>query len=110
MPWLIFYGGMVDQGVTSGLFTLSGLTFRHQQTMLLIFCCGSYKNMFHMEHQSLICMQELVQLDYHWQPLGNAGETQAGSKLFRSVKCVEVNKESKLSFEKTVERLPNHVD
>lgn len=28
----------------------------------------------------------------------------------RSVKCVEVNKESKLSFEKTVERLPNFVD
>ncbi|KAG6793355.1 hypothetical protein POTOM_002563 [Populus tomentosa] len=27
-----------------------------------------------------------------------------------SVKCVEVNKESKLSFEKTVERLPNYVD
>ena len=33
-----FYGGMVDQGVTSGLFTLSGLTFRHQQTMWVGSC------------------------------------------------------------------------
>ncbi|KAJ7015671.1 hypothetical protein NC653_004851 [Populus alba x Populus x berolinensis] len=31
-------------------------------------------------------------------------------KNLGSVKCVEVNKESKLSFEKTVERLPNYVD
>lgn len=33
-----------------------------------------------------------------------------GLLLYRSVKCVEVNKESKLSFEKTVERLPKSVD
>ncbi|KAL6270016.1 hypothetical protein ACE6H2_026927 [Prunus campanulata] len=31
-------------------------------------------------------------------------------KLQRSVKCIEINKESKLSFEKTVDRLPNLVD
>lgn len=28
----------------------------------------------------------------------------------RSVRCIEINKESKLSFEKTVDRLPNLVD
>lgn len=33
-----FYGGMVDQRVTSGLFTLYGLTFRHQQTMWVGSC------------------------------------------------------------------------
>ncbi|KAJ8549001.1 hypothetical protein K7X08_032708 [Anisodus acutangulus] len=32
------------------------------------------------------------------------------SRKCRSVKCVEVNKESKQSFEKTVERLPTNVD
>lgn len=30
--------------------------------------------------------------------------------FFRSVKCVEINKESQLSFEKTVSRLPESVD
>lgn len=30
--------------------------------------------------------------------------------IIRSVKCVEVNKESKISFEKTAERLPVSVD
>ncbi|KAK2992878.1 hypothetical protein RJ640_028120 [Escallonia rubra] len=29
---------------------------------------------------------------------------------FKSVKCIEINKESKLSFEKTAERLPHSVD
>lgn len=28
----------------------------------------------------------------------------------RSVRCVEINKESKLSFEKTVDRLPRSID
>ena len=30
--------------------------------------------------------------------------------FFRSVKCIEINKESKLSFEKTADRLPKIVD
>jgi hypothetical protein len=30
--------------------------------------------------------------------------------FFRSVKCIEINKESKLSFEKTADRLPKFVD
>jgi len=29
---------------------------------------------------------------------------------YRSVKCIEINKESKASFEKTIERLPSTVD
>ncbi|KAG5254401.1 RNA methyltransferase pc [Salix suchowensis] len=41
---------------------------------------------------------------------GAIGLSLAATRKCRSVKCVEVNKESKLSFEKTVERLPNHVD
>lgn len=30
--------------------------------------------------------------------------------LSRSVRCIEINKESKVSFEKTVDRLPNSVE
>lgn len=41
---------------------------------------------------------------------GAIGLSLAATRKCRSVKCVEVNKESKLSFEKTVERLPNYVD
>ncbi|KAG8637742.1 uncharacterized RNA methyltransferase pc1998 isoform X2 [Manihot esculenta] len=41
---------------------------------------------------------------------GVIGLSLAAARKCRSVKCVEVNKESKLSFEKTVERLPNSVD
>ncbi|GAV64284.1 Cons_hypoth95 domain-containing protein [Cephalotus follicularis] len=41
---------------------------------------------------------------------GVIGLSLAASRKCRSVKCVEVNKESKLSFEKTVERLPMSVD
>ncbi|PNX57090.1 methyltransferase small domain protein, partial [Trifolium pratense] len=29
---------------------------------------------------------------------------------YRSIKCIEINKESKVSFEKTIERLPATVD
>ncbi|CAI0457707.1 unnamed protein product [Linum tenue] len=41
---------------------------------------------------------------------GVIGLSVAASRKCRSVKCVEVNKESKLSFEKTVERLPKSLD
>ncbi|CAK7328293.1 unnamed protein product [Dovyalis caffra] len=41
---------------------------------------------------------------------GAIGLSLAATRKCRSVKCVEVNKESKLSFEKTVERLPSYVD
>ncbi|XP_050231217.1 uncharacterized protein LOC126680203 [Mercurialis annua] len=41
---------------------------------------------------------------------GVIGLSLAASRKCRSVKCVEVNKESKISFEKTVERLPKSVD
>ncbi|XP_062024492.1 uncharacterized protein LOC133740551 [Rosa rugosa] len=34
----------------------------------------------------------------------------AATRKCRSVRCIEINKESKLSFEKTVARLPNIVD
>lgn len=30
--------------------------------------------------------------------------------IFRSVRCVEINKESKLAFEKTIDRLPSSID
>ncbi|KAI5651105.1 hypothetical protein M9H77_37110 [Catharanthus roseus] len=38
---------------------------------------------------------------------GVIGLSLAATRKCRSIKCVEVNKESKLSFEKTVERLPS---
>lgn len=38
------------------------------------------------------------------------GISLAASRKCRSVKCVEINKESKLSFEKTISRLPKSVD
>ncbi|XP_022928300.1 uncharacterized protein LOC111435166 [Cucurbita moschata] len=41
---------------------------------------------------------------------GVIGLSLAATRKCRFVKCVEVNKESKLSFEKTVERLPDRVD
>ncbi|KAA8530109.1 hypothetical protein F0562_004817 [Nyssa sinensis] len=41
---------------------------------------------------------------------GVIGLSLAATRKCRSVKCVEINKESKLSFEKTVERLPDSVD
>ncbi|XP_012070524.1 uncharacterized RNA methyltransferase pc1998 isoform X2 [Jatropha curcas] len=41
---------------------------------------------------------------------GVIGLSLAATRRCRSVKCIEVNKESKISFEKTVERLPNSVD
>ncbi|XP_063936763.1 uncharacterized protein LOC108227183 isoform X2 [Daucus carota subsp. sativus] len=41
---------------------------------------------------------------------GVIGLSLAAARKCRSVKCVEVNKESKLSFEKTAERLPVSVD
>ncbi|CAI0457604.1 unnamed protein product [Linum tenue] len=41
---------------------------------------------------------------------GVIGLSVAASRKCRSVKCIEVNKESKLSFEKTVERLPKSLD
>ncbi|KAJ8750047.1 hypothetical protein K2173_013962 [Erythroxylum novogranatense] len=41
---------------------------------------------------------------------GVIGLSLAATRKCRSVKCVEVNKESKLSFEKTVERFPNVVE
>ncbi|KAM7277559.1 hypothetical protein ACFE04_004693 [Oxalis oulophora] len=41
---------------------------------------------------------------------GAIGLSLAATRKCRSVKCVEVNKESRPSFEKTVGRLPNHVD
>ncbi|WCJ27479.1 23S rRNA (uracil(747)-C(5))-methyltransferase RlmC [Euphorbia peplus] len=41
---------------------------------------------------------------------GVIGLSLAATKKCRSVKCIEVNKESKLSFEKTVERLPKSID
>lgn len=41
---------------------------------------------------------------------GVIGLSLAATRKCRSVKCVEVNKESKLSFEKTAERLPVSVD
>lgn len=41
---------------------------------------------------------------------GVIGLSLAVARKCRSVKCVEINKESKLSFEKTIARLPNSVD
>ncbi|XP_071725256.1 uncharacterized protein [Rutidosis leptorrhynchoides] len=41
---------------------------------------------------------------------GAIGLSLAANRKCRSVKCVEINKESKPSFEKTVGRLPNYVD
>ncbi|KAF5190660.1 23S rRNA (uracil-C(5))-methyltransferase RlmCD [Thalictrum thalictroides] len=41
---------------------------------------------------------------------GVIGLSLAVSRKCRSVKCVEINKESKLSFEKTVSRLPKSID
>ncbi|PSR87487.1 RNA methyltransferase, RsmD protein [Actinidia chinensis var. chinensis] len=41
---------------------------------------------------------------------GIIGLSLAVTRKCRSVKCIEINKESKLSFEKTAERLPNSVD
>ncbi|XP_044466628.1 uncharacterized RNA methyltransferase pc1998 [Mangifera indica] len=41
---------------------------------------------------------------------GVIGISLAASRKCRSVKCVEINKESKLSFEKTISRLPKSVD
>ncbi|CAN0925373.1 Uncharacterized RNA methyltransferase pc1998, partial [Linum grandiflorum] len=41
---------------------------------------------------------------------GVIGLSVAANRKCRSVKCIEVNKESKLSFEKTVERLPKSID
>ncbi|KAK3410336.1 hypothetical protein EUGRSUZ_J02331 [Eucalyptus grandis] len=41
---------------------------------------------------------------------GVIGLSLAATRKCRSVRCVEINKESKLSFEKTVERLPKYVD
>ncbi|XP_065880021.1 uncharacterized protein [Euphorbia lathyris] len=41
---------------------------------------------------------------------GVIGLSLAATRKCRSVKCIEVNKESKLSFEKTVERLPKSID
>ncbi|KAI3842427.1 hypothetical protein MKX03_035034 [Papaver bracteatum] len=41
---------------------------------------------------------------------GVIGLSLAVAKTCRSVKCIEINKESKLSFEKTVSRLPKHLD
>ncbi|MCD7455043.1 hypothetical protein HAX54_026920 [Datura stramonium] len=41
---------------------------------------------------------------------GVIGLSLAFSRKCRSVKCVEVNKESRQSFEKTVERLPTNVE
>ncbi|KAI3978028.1 hypothetical protein MKX01_032405 [Papaver californicum] len=41
---------------------------------------------------------------------GVIGLSLAVAKKCRSVKCIEINKESKLSFEKTVSRLPKHLD
>lgn len=29
---------------------------------------------------------------------------------YRSIKCIEINKESKVSFEKTIERLPSTIE
>ncbi|CAB4275430.1 unnamed protein product [Prunus armeniaca] len=41
---------------------------------------------------------------------GVIGLSLAVTRKCRSVRCIEINKESKLSFEKTVDRLPNLVD
>ncbi|KAI3919575.1 hypothetical protein MKX01_018398 [Papaver californicum] len=41
---------------------------------------------------------------------GVIGLSLAVAKKCRSVKCIEINKEPKLSFEKTVSRLPKHLD
>lgn len=41
---------------------------------------------------------------------GVIGLSLAATKKCKSVKCIEINKESKLSFEKTVERLPKFID
>lgn len=41
---------------------------------------------------------------------GVIGLSLAAPRKCRSVKCVEINKESKISFEKTVERLPKSVE
>lgn len=41
---------------------------------------------------------------------GAIGLSLAATRKCRSVKCIEVNKESKLSFERTLGRLPSHVD
>ncbi|XP_050380822.1 uncharacterized protein LOC126798044 isoform X1 [Argentina anserina] len=41
---------------------------------------------------------------------GVIGLSLAATRKCRSVRCIEINKESKLSFEKTVERLPNIED
>ncbi|XP_028051966.1 uncharacterized protein LOC114256493 isoform X1 [Camellia sinensis] len=41
---------------------------------------------------------------------GVIGLSLAATRKCRAVKCIEINKESKLSFEKTAEHLPNSVD
>lgn len=41
---------------------------------------------------------------------GVIGLSLAATRKCRAVKCIEINKESKLSFEKAAERLPNAVD
>uniref|UniRef100_A0A2N9G3T6 Methyltransferase small domain-containing protein n=1 Tax=Fagus sylvatica TaxID=28930 RepID=A0A2N9G3T6_FAGSY len=41
---------------------------------------------------------------------GVIGLSLAATRKCRSVKCIEINKESKLSFEKTADRLPKFVD
>ncbi|XP_018822077.1 uncharacterized RNA methyltransferase pc1998 [Juglans regia] len=41
---------------------------------------------------------------------GVIGLSLAATRKCRSVKCIEINKESKLSFEKTIDRLSNSVD
>ncbi|PON61324.1 RNA methyltransferase [Parasponia andersonii] len=41
---------------------------------------------------------------------GVIGLSLAATRKCRSVRCVEINKESKLSFEKTVDRLPSSID
>ncbi|XP_014491245.1 uncharacterized protein LOC106753894 [Vigna radiata var. radiata] len=41
---------------------------------------------------------------------GVIGLSLAATRKCRSVKCIEINKESKASFEKTIERLPSTVD
>lgn len=41
---------------------------------------------------------------------GVIGLSLAAARKCRSVRCIEINKESKLSFEKTVDRLPKFVD
>ncbi|XP_021299000.1 uncharacterized protein LOC110427742 isoform X2 [Herrania umbratica] len=41
---------------------------------------------------------------------GVIGLSLAANKKCRSVKCIEINKESKPSFEKTIDRLPNSIE